>query len=252
MGLYKFYTGIVCCGTVQCVIYVQSINMQGGVVCGGCNSTIGARRIKLSCNGFCGGIYHLTCTDVPLELYHSVSKYPSFAWRCNACCKKIHVWNTRYLNEFFVEKLKNVVKEMEEKFSKFKDDIIQTSIGKYKELAANKKSNDPIYKVENIADDGVMVENKDKLHLGLKDVTNLNGNKLKKMSTDDTALTGWKDKLHLGVKEMTNLNRENVKKRSTYDELLIELRDKLHLRVKNLRILSRTNIKKVSCKNINI
>ncbi|XP_018567170.1 uncharacterized protein LOC108907835 isoform X2 [Anoplophora glabripennis] len=118
------------------------------IVCGGCENVIRPRRLRLFCNGLCGRFFHIPCTDVPLELYHSVCKYPSFAWRCNDCRAKLQFWNPRYLNDYFVEKIKNVVGEMEERFRRFKEELIYNSVGKYKEVMSRKLAYEAMEKMK--------------------------------------------------------------------------------------------------------
>ncbi|KAJ8962706.1 hypothetical protein NQ318_001103 [Aromia moschata] len=142
--------------------------MIEGVLCGACNQTIKPRRLTLCCNGFCGRCYHLPCTDVPLELYHSVRKYKSFSWTCNACCRQLKSWKAKSANEVVVEKIKTIIHEMEDKFNTFKNDIIQTSVGKYKELVVRQKKIDPTPLIERVGQEDLSME--EPLYLSIEDV----------------------------------------------------------------------------------
>lgn len=112
--------------------------MKTTIVCGACDNVIKPRRLKLYCNGLCGRFFHIPCTDVPLELYHSVCKYPSFAWRCDDCRKKLQLWHPHYLNEYFMKKIKGIVGEMEERIKCFKEEVISNCVDKYKRFMCKK------------------------------------------------------------------------------------------------------------------
>ncbi|KAJ8962705.1 hypothetical protein NQ318_001102 [Aromia moschata] len=142
--------------------------MIEGVLCGACNQTIKPRRLTLCCSGFCGRCYHLPCTDVPLELYHSVRKYTSFSWTCNACCRQLKSWKAKSANEVVVEKIKTIIHEMEDKFNTFKNDIIQTSVGKYKKLVVRQKKIDPAPLIKRIDQEDLAME--EPLYLSIEDV----------------------------------------------------------------------------------
>lgn len=123
---------------------------KGTVTCGSCDCPIPQRRPRLQCKGVCGRSFHIPCTDVPLELYHSVCKYPSLAWRCDNCRVRTDFVNPHLLNEYFLEKVKNIVGEMEERFNCFKEELIKNSFGRYREFLGKKLAYEAVEKRKEI------------------------------------------------------------------------------------------------------
>ncbi|KAJ8926127.1 hypothetical protein NQ315_009984 [Exocentrus adspersus] len=112
--------------------------MMKTLICGGCDNVIKQRRLRLQCTGLCGRFFHIPCTDVPLELYHSVCRYPSFAWRCWDCSKKLQFWSPSRLNQYFLEKIKSVADEIEERLNRSKEELVRNTLRDYRKALCKK------------------------------------------------------------------------------------------------------------------
>lgn len=116
--------------------------------CKTCNLVISSRRPGVSCNGSCGGLYHIQCIDIPADIFASVSKYPSFAWRCESCCKHPFPWDPRYVEQMLDDKIKFAVSEIESKLEKLKDELVVMTANKCNQAINNSKSYSSVLKCE--------------------------------------------------------------------------------------------------------
>lgn len=115
-------------------------------LCGSCELTIDRRKSPgVSCSGFCGNSYHISCCGIPTEVLKYL-KTTGFYWFCESC-DKIKCNFENIIKTHVESKLQDVVVSVNKLFEDTRDEILKIATDKISQLSSvsNVKESVPLY-----------------------------------------------------------------------------------------------------------
>lgn len=100
--------------------------------CEHCKTAIARNKPGVSCSGFCGASYHIGCVGVSSDILKHL-KTPGLYWFCEGC-DKIKSDYGKFIEDTLEHKICNMLKNVEEMFTKVKDEVINVANKKLNEI----------------------------------------------------------------------------------------------------------------------
>ena len=98
--------------------------------CGDCLGAIREDSLSVACTGVCNRRFHISCVNIPADLYRQLKVISGLSWKCVDCERKCFTIDQPGLQSFLEQKYKEMLDNLNSVFVDLKSNILQATMSK--------------------------------------------------------------------------------------------------------------------------